>query len=315
MTEKTSEPGAQPVLREIGTVVRHEFRTLLLSWRALVPMGIYAGFGGLAMLLFIKIAGAASEQFQMMGGEEAAGGSLQSLAEQTVGGALRFAGWGNEGDIAEIFRDQVPLLIVFFFVLASYFLPLLVALVSFDQFSELSTRGARFALLRVRRLSYLAGKALAAAGTVSAFLAAMWLVVVVVTSVQGGTGVVSRAVGEGVRGWVLMTVLSLPYLSLTALVSSVVRPGLAFIGVLGAWIGLSIGSYFVGSFIPARLAYAGHDELATALAKLSVMFPWDSAPSLLSRHGPTLTQGVVNLLLLAMIGYVVTGVVVRRRDV
>lgn len=315
MSENTPSTQARPAIREVGTVVRHEFRSLFLSWRALVPMGIYAGFGALAMLIFMKIAGAASDQFNAMGGEEATGGSLQTLAEQTVGGALRFAGWGNEGDIAELFRDQVPLLIVFFFVLASYFLPLLVALVSFDQFSELSTRGARFALLRVRRLSYLAGKALAAAATVSAFLLAMWLVVVVVTSVQGGAEVVPRAIKEGVRGWLLMTLLSLPYLSLTALVSSVVRPGLAFVGVLGLWIALSIGSYFVGSLIPGFLERGGNEGLATTVAKLTVLFPWDSAPNLLSRHGATLTQGIVNLLLLAVIGYVITGVVVRRRDV
>lgn len=278
-------------------------------------MGIYAGFGALSMLIFMKIAGAANAQFQAMGGEEATGSSLQSVAEQTVGGALRFAGWGNEGDIAEIFRDQVPLLIVFFFVLASYFLPLLVALVSFDQFSELSTRGARFALLRVRRLSYLAGKALAAAATVSVFLAAMWLVVVVVTSVQGGAEIIPRAIKEGARGWLLMTVLSLPYLALTALVSSIVRPGLAFVGVLGLWIGLFMGSLFVGSFIPHYLEERGQEGLAAKVEKLSVLFPWNSASNLLSRHGATLTQGIVNLLLLALIGYVITGVVVRRRDV
>lgn len=316
MSEQMSSPrAARSIASEVGTVLRHEFRSLLLSWRALVPMGIYAGFGALSMLIFLNIAGAARTQFDKLGGEAATGDSLESVAEQTIGGALGFAGWGAEGDIAEIFRDEVPLLIVFFFVLASYFLPLLVALVSFDQFSELSTRGARFALLRVRRVSYLAGKALAAAATVSAFLLAMWVVVVIVTGVTGGAEVVPRAVMEGLRGWALMTVLALPYLSLTALVSSVVRPGLAFVGVLGLWVALSIGSYVVGSLIPGLLTDADMTGLADAVAKLSVLFPWESAPKLISRHGPTLALGVVNLLLLAVAGYIVTGLVVRRRDV
>lgn len=301
--------------REITTVLRHEFRTLLLSFRALVPMGIYAGFGALAMLIFMKIANAANEQFQALGGEEATGGSLKEAAEQMIGGALRFAGWGQEGDIAEIFRDEVPLLIVFFFVLASYFLPLLVALVSFDQFSELSTRGARFALLRVSRLAYLVGKSLAAIGTVCVFLLAMWLVVVVVVGVQGGVEVVPKAVGEGARAWALMTVLSLPYLSLTAIVSSVVRPGVAFVGVMGLWIGLSIGSFVVGSALPRFFAHRGHETIGAAVGKLSVLFPWESAPGLISRHGPTLTQSVINLVLLGLIGYVLAALIIRRRDV
>lgn len=316
MSEQTPESHAvRPASSEIGTVLRHEFRALLLSWRALVPMGIYAGFGALAMMVFLKIASAAQSQFEALGGEAATGGSLDELAEQTIGGVLRFAGWGEQGDIAELFRDQVPLLIVFFFVLASYFLPLLVALVSFDQFSELSTRGGRFALLRVRRTSYVAGKALAAAGTVSAFLLSMWLVVIVVASVQGGVEVLPRALKEGLRGWVLMTALSLPYLSLTALVSSVTRPGLAFVATLGLWVALSIGSWVVGSLVPSLLERSEMTGLAGWVEKLTVLFPWESAPALISRHGPTLAQGLVNLLLLAAIGYVVTALVVRRRDV
>lgn len=292
----TSPPGLS---REVWTVFRHEFRALLLSTRTLLPMLVYGGFGALSMLGFVKAANSAQAQLDEMGGPEAAGGTLQQAGEEVIGKALEMVGWATSGDVAEIFRDRVPLLELFFFVLASYFLPLLVALVSFDQFSELSTRGARFALLRVRRMGYFVGKALAAAVSVWAFLLAMWLVVVAVTSVRGGVEVLPYAVREGLRFWLLMCVLALPYLAITALISSFVRPRIAFVGTLGAWIGLSLGASIVSRTAPALL----------------VIFPWQHAPKLIVRWMPALLGGVGALLVIAAVVYTAAALYVRRRDV
>jgi hypothetical protein len=245
------------------TVLRHEFRDLFLSLRTLGPMVVYAGFGALAMTLFLKASAALREKAHETGLSDA---QLQEGVEKALGEVLAFVGWGDVGTGAEIVRDHVPLAELSFFAMASYFLPLLVALVSFDQFSNLSTRGARFALLRVRRWSYFAGKALAAVASVAGFLAVMWAVVIVATVRDGGASEAWYAVREGVRGWGLMCVLALPYLALTALVSSLARPGLAFVATFGAYIGISITNALV------------HNSMPEPVAKVVlVAFPWEHA--------------------------------------
>lgn len=295
--------GARPAparAREVLTVFRHEYRYLFLSVRTLVPMLIYAGFGGLSMLVFVKLAATARQKAVETGLSTE---QLESGLGETLGKVLSWVGWGDEGTGAEIMRDHVPLLVLFFFALSSYFLPLLVAVVSFDQFSDLSTRGARFSLLRVRRETYFAGKALAACASVAGFLFAMWLVVIVVAAVHGGSGEVFYAVREGLRAWALMCVLALPYLALTAIVSSYAKPGLAFVGTFGAYIAMSMANT-----VARRLP----DALQTVLLPL---FPWEHAPKLISRYTPTMAAGVAALVAIALALYVLTGWLVRRRDV
>lgn len=309
-TKSLSPPAPPTVWRETWTVFRHEIRRFLLSPRTLWPMLVFAGFGALSMSIFAFV----SEQALNEAARQ--GISREDLAEQgeaVVAALLQFSGWGNEGDAAEIFRDQVPLLILFFFVVASYFLPLLVAMVSFDQFSELSTRGARFALLRVRRGTYLAGKALAAGGSVSVFLLLMWLLVMGVSVYRGDP--LGISLREALRAWVLMSILALPYLSLTAFISAWVRPGLAFLGTVAAWIGLSVGSTTLGFIIPSILTARGSEEAARQVKRLLVIFPWEHSTSLVSRHSLTVLKGVFPLLILAALGYVATYALVRRRDV
>jgi hypothetical protein len=297
----TARPG-HSAGREVAVVFRHELRGFLLSPRTLLPMIIYAGFGVLSMFAFSAIATQMRQKFdevKQAAPADAQTPDFEAAASKAVGQALEWTGWGNEGDAAEMVRDHVPLVIVFFFAMASYFLPLLVALTSFDQFSELSTRGARFALLRVRRWTYFTGKSLAAVSAVALFLLVMWIVVVAVAISRGGAEGAGYAIKEGLRAWALMCVLALPYLSLTALISSRASPGLAFLSTFGTWIGLSIGGWLVGRYAPPLL----------------VLFPWEHAPRLVSRYTPTLLQGVGALLILGVMGYLLALASVRRRDV
>lgn len=117
--------------REWAIVFRHEFRRLLLTPRTFVPMVIYGGFACLWLWGFQNIERQIEEKRDQMNmtDDEVATTSRQALSQ-----GLTFTGWGNEGDAAEIERDHVPVTIVVFFALASYFLPLLVAVVSFDEF-------------------------------------------------------------------------------------------------------------------------------------------------------------------------------------
>jgi ABC-type transport system involved in multi-copper enzyme maturation permease subunit len=310
----TAPRGPSSPIREAWIVGRNEFRYLLLSLRTLAPMAIYAGFAALAVYAYLYTANRAREEAIANIGEGAAE-YLTQKSQDITGAVLEFVGWGTKGDAAELFRDKVPLIVVFFFAISSYFLPLLVAVVTFDQFSELSTRGARFVLLRVRRGSYVAGKAVSAVAAVAAFLLVMWLVVVGVSIAHDGTETAPYAVREGLRGWALMLLLALPYLSVTALISSFVRPGLAFLLTLGAWVAMWIGGGIVNTLLPWMLNRWGFPSAADAERHLLAIFPWHHAPKLISRDGATLASGAGALLLLAAIGYLLTWFVVRRRDV
>jgi len=302
------------LLHDWWTVFRYELRYLALSVRTWIPMAIYAGFGALAMYAYSAAANEAHERAIAAFGERASE-MLEKGAQENTGAVLAFVGWGNAADAAEIFRDKVPLIVIYFFALASYFLPLLVALVTFDQFSELSTRGARFALIRVRRGTYFAGKAAAAFASVAAFLLLTWIIVTGFTVFREGREALPHALAEGLRAWALMCVLALPYLSLTALISSVARPGFAFLLTLGAWVGMWIGSAIVKTLLPWLFNRSGWTSLADAEKHLTAIFPWYHAPKLISRDLATLTQGAGALLLLAVIGYALTFFVIRRRDV
>lgn len=310
---QTPATAPQSPLSEGWTVFRHELRQFLLRPRTLLLMAVYAGFAALAVRIMLFVSQGARAQLEAAGTEGIPQEEIDRVVEEGVGQALALLGWGTVGDAAELFRDQVPLLVLFFFLLASYFLPLLVALVSFDQFSELSTRGARFALLRVRRTTWLGGKALAAAGSVALFLAVMWVLVVAVATTRGEAPV-GAAVREGLRAWALMSVLSLPYLAVTAWVSSLARPRVAFLGVAGAWFFFSVGSWLVQTVIPYLLTNAGMPGPAEAVRRLVVVFPWSHAPALISRHDPTLWRGVGALLIIAAAWYAIALWVVRRRD-
>lgn len=181
-------------------------------------------------------------------------------------------------------------------------------------FSELSTRGARFALLRVRRDTYVLGKAAAALGSVVAFLGLMWLIVMGALILHTSHEV-SIVIRESLRAWVLMVVLALPYLSATALISALVRPALAFVLTLGTWVGLSFGAWFVGHGGPWLLTKFGLSSLVDYEKDLLVLFPWQHASALISRDNLTLARGATALLLLGLAGYVATMYIVRRRDV
>ncbi len=295
MKEADLSRALPPAAREVWTVFRHELKHLFFSARMAVPMIVYSGFGALSVLIFLKIQDFAEKRglhpTKLGADSEALGKLLQSFK------------LGGVGTAAEILRDHVPMLMLYFFVLASFFLPILVALVSFDQFSDLSTRGARFALLRVRRETYFAGKSLASLASVAGFLFAMWLVVTVVAVHRASPEDVTIALREGARGWLLMCVQALPYLALTALVSSFAKPGLAFVGTFGLWIVLWLADFFT-RWLPEALQ-----------APARAIFPSEHIAPLLSRWSPTLWSGVGALVAIAAVVYVLTALFVRVRDV
>jgi hypothetical protein len=292
---------------EWWTLFRHEFIRFLWSPWALVPMVIYSGFSAAVLWSFRALA-------EMTHLKELNDSLSPEQREAVVAEALKKANIGNAGDVAEYVRDHVPLELLGFFLTVSFFLPLLVAVVSFDQFSELSTRGARFALLRVRRETYFIGKAAAGIVAVTAFLFVMWAVACLSTVTHSPSSETYYIIRESVRGWLLMSVTALPYLAFTATVSAFVRPVMAFILTFAGYIGLSI-VWLITAQIPDRIQRAGWDSLVEPSRKILLVFPWDHLPKLISRDTPTVLSGVFGVGLIALFVYGLALYVVRRRDV
>ena len=292
---------------EWWVVFRHEFRRFLWSAWTLVAMGIYGGIAAGILKFFQWI----EEKTPLKALNEAL---TPEQRQEAIAQALGQAGIANAGDVADYVRDHVPFTYIGFFLTASFFLPLLVAIVSFDQFSELSTRGARFVLLRVRRTTYFLGKAVAAMIAVVAFLLITWVIVAASTAARSPGEELPYVLKEAVRGWLLMSVTALPYLSLTAIVSAFTRPVWAFLLTFGTYVGLFI-AWLIASALPGWLEGGALDALAAPARKLHLLFPWEHLAKLISRDTPTVMSGVIGLLLIAAAGYGAALYVVRRRDV
>lgn len=303
-------PGAGRLARQAFVVFTRELRQLLTGPRTLWSLAAYSG----ASVLVLALIGLARSDLL-----RATGADVKELAERhftaaakSLGAVLEFSGWGDVGVATEILRDGVPLALVAFFVGASYGLPLLVAFVSHDQFSELSTRGARWVLLRVPREAYFVGKSAANVVAVSLFLSTAWMLAAG-RSIASGEAVPVVLV-ESVRAWAFMCVLALPYLGLTALISSLASPAAAFVATFATWFGLMVGALVVRYWLPGRLVQLGFDSLAEPSQHLLALFPWHHASGLIARHGPDVVRGIGGLLLLAAAAYGAAFVVVRRRD-
>jgi hypothetical protein len=285
-------------LAEVATVFRVELRRFLCAPRTLWPAALY-GVAGLGTAAVLR---KGAETITAQAGE--AGVTSDMLASQSaamLGELLSFAGWGDADTAQAIVEARVPLPVLGFFVLASWFLPLLVAVVAFDRFSDLATGGARFALLRVRRESWFIGRWLSTAAAVSLLLGAMWgAAAVVLTGTGGASGI--AVVREALRDALLMDLLALPYLGLTALVSSLARPQAAFVSTTFVWLALST----LSSALPLA---------DPPWPWLRWLLPWSWAPNLIAREPAVLAAGVGGLVAIAAGLLLVSLVLLRRRDV
>jgi len=282
---------------EVGVVFRQELRRFLRAPRTLWAAGLYALAGlGTASLLrrTAEVVGDEAKQADV---------DPQQLASQSgelLGQVLSFTGWGDAATGRAIADAGVPLTVLAFFVLGSWFLPMLVATVAFDRYSDLATGGARFALLRVRRESWFAGRWLATAASSALLLGVMWLLALVpLARIEGASP--QAVLREGVRDALLSMLLALPYLSLTALVSSLARPAVAFVATAGTWLALST----LGASLPTEGAGAA----------LRGLLPWSWAPHLIARDAGQLSAGIAGLSGLALLYALAALWLLRRRDV
>lgn len=150
---------------------------------------------------------------------------------------------------------EVPVIVLFFYKFALFFLPLLIALMGFDQISgELSTRSLRYVSLRARRGSLLAGKVLAQAAVLLGLTALLNVAVFVYAAATTDAFHVAAGLAAMVRFWLLALVYVSAYLGLTALCSALFRtPIVSLLTALCAlfvfWLTAILGKFESMSFL------------------------------------------------------------------
>jgi len=215
--------------KETLIVFEHEMKRSLRSAKTLVLLILYSLATVISGLVFI----AATRGFQ-----EKLSGALQgqeipadAMSELKLEGLKAIVG-SNEAQIQ--YLASIPLIVLFFTWFALRFIPLLTALIGFDQVSgELQTRSIRFVTLRARRGSLLTGKVLAQV----ALLIGMTAIVNLGVFGYAAATIKDFPVGAGfaamARFWGLTLVSALVYVGAATLFSCLFRtPLLSFLSAI-----------------------------------------------------------------------------------
>ena len=205
--------------KETFIVLQHEVKRSLRSAKTLVLLILYALATLISGLVFI----AATRTLQDKLNEALTGRELppEALMQMKLGGLSTIFGKDEE---QLKYLASMPLIVIFFAWFALFFLPLLTALIGFDQVSgELQTRSIRFVSLRARRGSLLAGKVLAQLALLFGLTAIINLAVfgyaaLSIKDFPVGSGFLAMA-----RFWALTLVYASAYVGVATLCSTLFR--------------------------------------------------------------------------------------------
>jgi ABC-type transport system involved in multi-copper enzyme maturation permease subunit len=206
-------------LKESWAVFAHELRRSLRSAKTLALLILYslaALLGGLVFVLLTRQVQAGLSS--LSGGQEL---PPEALAQMRLGALAAF--FGKDEALLQALAD-VPMIILFFFKVGLFFLPLLVVLMGFDQISgELQSRSLRFVTLRASRGALLAGKI----GAQVAVLAGLTAIINLMLLVFAAATTEGFALGAGtlsvVKFWLVEVIFGLAYIGLTAMCSALFR--------------------------------------------------------------------------------------------
>ena len=243
--------------RETLIIFAHETRRALRSAKALVLLILYSLATTLSGVAFVTGTRKLQEGLSSMtGGQEL---PTEQLNELKMGGLSAI--FGKDETLIR-YLAEIPLVVVFFFWFTLLFLPLLTALMGFEQLSgELQSRSLRFVSLRARRGSVLAGKVLAQGALLVGLTAVVNLGIFVYAALstegfQVGTGLLSL-----LKFWILGLVFASSYIGLTALCSALFRVPifslLTELSILfGFWLAALLSRFeslhFLGYFVPSH---------------------------------------------------------------
>lgn len=276
-------------LSEIGAIWRGETRRALRSGRAVVLFILFLLFVGLALALVgfanYQINAKFEQQVTQAGADLIQAKAQLTNTKRTI---LQFFFTDDEAMLDSLAAIPVVLLVVF--KLTLLFLPLFIALMGFDQLAgEVGPKSIRYLVVRVRRSSIILGKLLSQATLFALLMGTCTLLMVLVAKAIN----TDFAAGEVVL-WILKLiiasmVLSLAYLALTALFSSLNKQGgiSLVLNVIALFIIWFIA--FIGELVRFPGEVAATSSLASlkqesALAYLRYASVWHFGEDLLHPH-------------------------------
>jgi ABC-2 type transport system permease protein len=206
-------------LTETWVVFSHEARRSARSAKTLVLLILYSLASVISGLIFVAASRKAQEGLATLAGGQQI--PADDMVKMKMGALSLF--FGKEEELLRYLAD-IPLVVLFFYKFALFFLPLLIALMGFDQISgELSSRSIRYVSLRARRGSLLAGKVIAQAAVLLGLTAVMNLGVFAYAAATTENFAVGAGLAAMARFWLLALVYTSTYLGLTALCSALFR--------------------------------------------------------------------------------------------
>lgn len=238
-------------LQEIGAVWRGETVRATRSGRVVVLLLLFMMFVGLSL----TIVGFLSSQLSAKAEEQAKSAGVDLNDEKVK---TQF----NEGKkqfLSVVITDDeemldsllaLPVVLLFVFKLTLRFVPLLIALMGFDQLAgELGPKSIRFLVVRVKRTNLILGKFLSQVTIFAALLAVCTILMVVVARILNDDFAAKDVVIWTLRLLASSFVLAVAYLALTTLCSSIVKSGavalvLNIMILFGIWALAFVGENF-----------------------------------------------------------------------
>jgi ABC-type transport system involved in multi-copper enzyme maturation permease subunit len=238
-------------LQEIGAVWRGETIRATRSGRLVVLLLLFMMFVGLSL----TIVGFLSSQLNAKAEEQAKAAGVD-LNDEKVKGQFNET---KKQFLSVVITDDeemldsllaLPVVLLFVFKLTLRFVPLLIALMGFDQMAgELGPKSIRFLVVRVKRTNLSLGKFFSQVTIFAALLAICTLLMVVVAKLLNNDFAAKDVIIWTLRLLVSSFVLATAYLALTTLCSSIVKSGavalvLNIMVLFGIWALAFVGESF-----------------------------------------------------------------------
>ncbi len=283
--------------QEIGTIWRRETWRALRSGRVLVLLILFLLFVGLSLTVGAGLSRIADSQLTL------ATGGATPTAEQIEGPRKQFLQTFVTEDEAMLESlAAIPLMLLAVFKVTLRFLPLFIALMGFDQLAgEVGPKSIRYLVVRVKRSSIILGKLLSQMTLFAMLMSLCTVLMVLVAKILNPLFAPADVALWTGKLIISSMVLSLAYLSLTALFSSLVKQGgvslvLNVIALFVIWFVALIGS---AVRFPGEVAAQGSLAMLkaeSAWAYLRYASVWQFGDDLLHPHwGRFLTAALVHV--------------------
>ncbi len=209
-------------VREALAIALHDTRRSLKSAKGIVLLTLFVGSFLLAGAGFVLASESVAKRLRS---ELAAGGvPIDAVMIEKQAKLKLFEGFA--GDDAELAASlsETPMIVLFFFVSALLFLPLLTALMGYDTIAgDVQGRTVRYTLLRARRGAYVGGKFLGQAILLAVFTLATNLVLLGFAALRVPDFDLAAGLVSLSRYWSLALVYGLVFTALAVLSSSLTR--------------------------------------------------------------------------------------------